>query len=47
MTMIADIPTNVYHELCHPSQCDASDKNMAKSGLDRNLLVSKSSMSSL
>ena len=28
MTMIADIPTNVKHELCPPSQCDASDKDM-------------------
>ena len=47
MTIIADIPTNVNHELCPPSQCDASDKDIAKSGLDRNLLASKSSMTSL
>ena len=26
MTIIADIPTNVNHELCPPSQCDASDE---------------------
>ena len=26
MTMIADIPTNVNHELCPPSQCNASNK---------------------
>ena len=47
MTIIADIPTNVNHELCPPSQCDASDKDIARSGLDRNLLASKSSMTSL
>ena len=47
MTMIADIPTNVNHELCPPNQCDASDKDRAKSGYERNLLASKSSMTSL
>ena len=32
MTMIADMPTNVNHELCPPSQCVASDKDIVKSG---------------
>ena len=38
VTIIADIPTNVNHELCPPNQCDTSDKDIAKSGLDKNCL---------
>ena len=45
--MIVDMLTNVNHELCPPSQCDASDKDIAKSCLVRNLLALKSSITSL
>ena len=45
MFIITDIPTNVNHELYFPSQCNASNKNMAKSGFKRNLLALKSKSS--
>ena len=47
ITIIAEMPTNVSQELCPPNQCDASDIDIAKSGLDRNHLDSKSCMTSL
>ena len=47
ITITAEMPTNVSQELCPPNQCDASDIDIAKSGLDRNHLDSKPCMTFL